>query len=83
MTRPELDRMLEKAVAEAIGVPYRNKSVRRPETAFRACAAATQQRRIAARLIAFRLLPARLLNRELARGKCCSPNRPIWRAIAR
>ncbi len=29
MTRPELDRMLEKAVAEAIGVPYRNKSVRR------------------------------------------------------
>ena len=29
MTRPELDRMLEKAVAEAIGVPYRNKSARR------------------------------------------------------
>lgn len=30
MTRPELDRMLEKAVADAIGVPYRSKSTRRP-----------------------------------------------------
>ena len=29
MTRPELDRMLEKAVAEAIGVPYRNRPVKR------------------------------------------------------
>lgn len=33
MTRPELDRMLEKAVAEAIGVPYRNNSARRSRTA--------------------------------------------------
>lgn len=30
MTRPELDRMLEKAVAEAIGVPCRSKSSGRP-----------------------------------------------------
>lgn len=29
MNRPELDRMLEKAVAEAIGVPYRNRAVKR------------------------------------------------------
>jgi hypothetical protein len=29
MNRIELDRMLEKAVAEAIGVPYRIKPVRR------------------------------------------------------
>jgi len=29
MNRPELDRMLEKAVAEAIGVPYRSKPVKR------------------------------------------------------
>lgn len=29
MTRPDLDRMLEKAVAEAIGVPYRTKSMKR------------------------------------------------------
>lgn len=29
MTRPELDRMLEKAVAEAIGVPYRNRPIKR------------------------------------------------------
>ena len=29
MTRPDLDRMLEKAVAEAIGVPYRNRPVKR------------------------------------------------------
>jgi hypothetical protein len=29
MTRPELDRMLEKAVADAIGVSYRNKSTTR------------------------------------------------------
>jgi hypothetical protein len=29
MTRPELDRMLEKAVAEAIGVPYRTKPMKR------------------------------------------------------
>jgi hypothetical protein len=28
MTRPELDRMLEKAVAEAIGVTYRNSARR-------------------------------------------------------
>ncbi len=33
MTRPELDRMLEKAVAEAIGVPYRSKSTKRPHRA--------------------------------------------------
>jgi hypothetical protein len=30
MTRPDLDRLLEKAVAEAIGVPYRTKSTKRP-----------------------------------------------------
>lgn len=29
MTRPDLDRMLEKAVAEAIGVPYRTRPVKR------------------------------------------------------
>lgn len=29
MTRPDLDRMLEKAVAEAIGVPYRTRQVKR------------------------------------------------------
>jgi hypothetical protein len=29
MTRPELDKMLEQAVAEAIGVPYRSKPVKR------------------------------------------------------
>lgn len=29
MTRPELDRMLEKAVAEAIGVPYRVRPTKR------------------------------------------------------
>jgi hypothetical protein len=29
MTRTELDRMLEKAVAEAIGVPYRTKPIKR------------------------------------------------------
>jgi hypothetical protein len=29
MTRIDLDRMLEKAVAEAIGVPYRAKPVKR------------------------------------------------------
>ncbi len=29
MTRPELDRMLEKAVAEAIGVPYQPRAVKR------------------------------------------------------
>lgn len=32
MTRPELDRMLEKAVAEAIGVPYRNAPAKRTQT---------------------------------------------------
>ena len=30
MTRPELDRMLEQAVADAIGVPYRARPVKRP-----------------------------------------------------
>lgn len=30
MTRPELDRMLEKAVADAIGVSYLSKSSGRP-----------------------------------------------------
>jgi hypothetical protein len=29
MSRPDLDRMLEKAVAEAIGVPHRSKPVKR------------------------------------------------------
>ena len=29
MTRSDLDRMLEKAVAEAIGVPYRTRPVKR------------------------------------------------------
>ena len=29
MTRIELDRMLEKAVAEALGVPYRTKPIKR------------------------------------------------------
>jgi hypothetical protein len=29
MTRPNLDRMLEKAVAEALGVPYRTRAVKR------------------------------------------------------
>ena len=29
MTRPELDRVLEKAVAEAIGVPYRIRPIKR------------------------------------------------------
>ena len=31
MTRPDLDRMLEKAVAEAIGVPYRNRPIKRAD----------------------------------------------------
>lgn len=29
MTRPDLDRLLEKAVAEAIGVPYRIRQAKR------------------------------------------------------
>jgi len=30
MSRRELDRMLERAVAEAVGVPYQERAMRRP-----------------------------------------------------